>query len=148
MEKRRLACIERIPRKETGKNGVGRLRIGCLRHSGVPPRHRRSPVLIQNFGPHLQQEIGTALSPPHQLSLNKSLAENLVDAGLDKGGRDGFSMAVTVAVVRSECSVGPDEGFEFSNRFQQLPLLLSSDLRRPDTPVLETCVRAIAQPTG
>ena len=67
--------------------------------------------------------MGTALAPSHLLSLDKSLTQNLVDGRLNEGRGNGFPMPVTVTVVGNKCSVGADVGPEFSNGFQQLPLL-------------------------
>src|ERR1700674_2535978 len=67
--------------------------------------------------------MGTALAPSHLLSLDKSLTQNLVDGRLNEGRGNGFPMPVTVTVVGNKCSVGADVSPEFSNGFQQLPLL-------------------------
>src|SRR6266481_7689119 len=69
--------------------------------------------------------MGTAVGPPHRLSLDKSLTQNLVEGRLNKGRGNGFSMPITVAVIGNKGSVGANVGPEFSNGFQQLALLLA-----------------------
>src|SRR5260221_12771105 len=67
----------------------------------------------------------TALALSHLLSLDKSLTKTVVDARLNKGCGNGFSMPITVAVIGNKGSVGANVGPEFSNGFQQLALLLA-----------------------
>jgi hypothetical protein len=76
--------------------------------------------------------MGTAVGPPHLLFLHHALAHDLIDGRLNEACRDGLSVPITIAVVRNECSIGSDVSSEFSNRFQQLALILAVSLRGPD----------------
>jgi len=69
--------------------------------------------------------MGAEVSPSHLLFLHHPFAHDLIDGWLNEACRDGLSVPVTIAVVRNEWSIGSDVSPEFSNRFQQLSLLLA-----------------------
>jgi hypothetical protein len=69
--------------------GVGASGRGT--HAGIPPCHRRPPVIIEYTGTDLQEMMAATLGPAHPLFLHEPPTEDLVDGGLDERRRDRFA---------------------------------------------------------
>jgi hypothetical protein len=57
-------------------------------------------------GSHLEQLMRTGHRPSHLSLLDEPLADALVDGRLDKAGRDGLAVPMTIGVIRERRHVG------------------------------------------
>ena len=71
----------------------------------VPPLEHRPELLIQDFDPHLQQEVRAALGLLHLLLLAEAFADHLIHGRLHKTGADPFPRTVALTVVGNEAFV-------------------------------------------
>jgi hypothetical protein len=75
--------------------------IGSGAKFGMPALEVASQLLIEHTGSDLQQPMCAVRCPPHLLLLYEPLADYLVDGRLDKAGRDGLAVPVTVGDRRT-----------------------------------------------
>jgi len=54
-------------------------------HSRIPANEGLPELIIEHFGPHLEQIVRAGLTPSHLLLLNHALAYHLIHRGLREG---------------------------------------------------------------
>ncbi len=70
--------------------------------------------------------MGTSTGPAHLLLLDKPLADDLIDGGLCQRRRNGFAIAVAVAIVRDRRAIAEDISVELVERSGELPGSIAS----------------------
>ena len=88
-------------------------------HGWIPGGEQVAQCAVEGAGSGLQEEVGTFLGPLHLLLLGETPADNEVDGGLGKGGRDDLAMIPALRVVRDRGGIVPDVGGQPGRRLDQ-----------------------------
>src|SRR4051794_27928536 len=80
------------------------------RHGRIPGGEQVVERAVESAGSGLQEAVGTFLRPLHLLLLGKAPADDEIDGGFGKGGRDDLAMVPTLAIVRDRGDIVLDVG--------------------------------------
>ncbi len=79
-------------------------------HAWRPAIEDISPVISHNLCPHLSQQMGASLRPPHRLFFDQAATDDLVPRRFPKCRRDRLSLAIAVTGVGDEEVIRPGQG--------------------------------------
>jgi hypothetical protein len=74
---------------------------------------------VEGAGSGLQEEVGSFPGPLHLLLLGKAPADNEIDGGFSKGGRDDLAVVPARRIVRDCGGIVPDVGGQPGRRLGQ-----------------------------